>query len=91
MALRMLEIHPRYNESKQRGGAKRVETERTALKISEKGIKRQAVRRFEILLPIGKAPRRGGEGYNQSISQSVTKSFRSPPRALQHPNRVKNI
>ena len=42
----------------------------------------------QILLPIGKTPRRGRE-HSQSISELVTKSFRSPLSPLQHQNRVK--
>ena len=45
--------------------------------------------RNQILLPIGKTPRRG-RGPSQSITWPVTKSFRSPPSPLQHPNTVKN-
>ena len=44
---------------------------------------------LHILLPIGKAPRKGRE-HNQSIDRLVTKSFRCPPPPSKHPNRVKN-
>ena len=43
----------------------------------------------EILLPIGKAPRRERE-HSQSIGQLVMMSFRSPQLLSNHPNRVKN-
>ena len=43
----------------------------------------------KILLPKGKAPRKG-RGHSQSITRLVTKSFRSPPAPGEHANRVKN-
>ena len=42
-----------------------------------------------ILLPIGKAPRRGRE-HSQSIIQLVMKSLRGPPTPCKHANWVKN-